>query len=383
VNNQIERLWRQHPEGTTSLVLDARDKPRMTSVLKRGDFLRPGDAVQAGVPAVLNRLSPKADGSRLTFARWLVDRKSPTTARAFVNRVWQAYFGTGLVATPEDFGTQGEAPSHPELLDWLACEFMDHGWSVKHLHRLIVSSKTYRQSSRLSDFAAAQKGRDPQALIDLDPFNRLLARGPRVRVEGEVVRDIQLSVSGLLNPKIGGRAVMPPAPEYLFDRPVSYAPFPWKAEEGNGKYRRAIYVFRRRSTPYPFLGTFDVPNGDTSCVRRVRSNTPLQALMTLNETVSMDAARALADRMLREGGATDERRIAYGFRMCTSRIPAPKELNILLGLLTREYDYAGQHADESKALFEGGAQPPYLAMSTAYTVVARALLNLDETITKE
>jgi hypothetical protein len=327
-------------------------------VLKRGDFLQPGNRVHAGVPAALNPLPEGADESRLTFAKWLVDRKSPTTARAFVNRVWQAYFGTGLTATSEDLGTQGEPPTHPELLDWLACEFMDGGWSVKALQRLIVTSETYRQESKVT----------PESLAR-DPFNRLLARGPRMRVEGEVVRDIQLATSGLLNPEVGGRAVMPPAPEYLFEKPASYAPFPWKIEAGAEKYRRAVYTFRRRSTPYPFLSTFDVPNGETSCVRRSKSNTPLQALMTLNETMSMEAATALADRMQKQGGESDDARLAYGFKVCTARTPNPHETEALRGLLQR------QQARLSTGESKDSAAP--------YTVVARVLLNLDETITKE
>jgi hypothetical protein len=357
VNDEIETAWKQHPEGTTTLVLDRREEPRMTSVLKRGDFLSPADKVAAGVPAVLNRLPKDADGSRLTFARWLVDRKSPTTARAFVNRVWQAYFGTGLTATPEDLGTQGEAPTHPELLDWLACEFMDRGWSVKELHRLIVTSATYQQDSKVSD-----------ELLARDPFNRLLARGARFRTEGEVVRDIQLAVSGLLNPAVGGRAVMPPAPAHLFEKPASYAPFPWKVEEDGNQFRRAVYVFRRRSTPYPFLSAFDVPSGETSCVRRTKSNTPMQALMTLNETMSMEAASALAERM-RKHGASDEARIAYGFKVCTSREPSAKESKALLDLLQRQS--ARKAADKNPD------------SADALAVVARVLLNLDETITKE
>jgi hypothetical protein len=354
-NDQIELAWKDHPEGTTTLVLDRREEPRMTHLLKRGDFLKPGDKVDAGVPAFLNPLPAGADGSRLTLARWLTDTRAPTTARAFVNRVWQSYFGTGLVATPEDFGTQGEAPSHPELLDWLASEFMQPAgkdapaWSIKHLQRLIVTSATYRQNSGVS----------PQ-LLERDPYNRLLARGPRFRVEGEIVRDIQLSVSGLLNPEMGGRSVMPPAPAYLFERPVSYAPFPWHVEESNEKYRRSIYVFRRRSTPYPFLSTFDVPTGETSCVRRVKSNTPLQALMTLNETLSMEAARALGDRMLKEGGPTPESRVEYGFKLCTARAPTDTERRILADMLRR-----------------------HQADGAACAMVARVLLNLDETISKE
>ncbi|MBB5036263.1 PSD1 and planctomycete cytochrome C domain-containing protein [Prosthecobacter dejongeii] len=355
VNDEIETLWKQHPEGTTTLVLDGRDEPRMTNLLKRGDFLKPGEQVTAGVPAMLNNPLPQdADGSRLTFARWMVSRQSPTTARAWVNRVWQAYFGIGLVDTPEDFGLQGSLPSHPELLDWLAAEFMDKGWSNKDLHRLILTSATYRQESKVTP-----------ALLEKDPYNRLLARGPRFRVEGEVVRDIQLAVSGLLNPQLGGRSVMPPAPEYLFEKPVSYAPFPWKIEGDNQKYRRSVYVFRRRSTPFPFLGTFDVPNGETACVKRARSNTPLQALMTLNETLSMEAAQHLAQRMEKAGAGDDAKAISHGFTLCTSRPPTVKEAALLTDLLKRQRQIKA--ADEA---------PPMV-------VVARVLLNLDETITKE
>jgi hypothetical protein len=354
INDEIEALWKQHPEGTTTLTLDPREQPRMTSILKRGDFTKPGDKVQAGVPAFLNPLPSKADDSRLTFAKWITDRKSPTTARAFVNRVWQSYFGVGLVNTPEDLGTQGEAPSNQALLDWLACEFMDRGWSVKELHRLIVTSQTYQQSSVMN-----------AELIEKDPYNRLLARGPRFRVEGEVVRDLQLAISGLLDSTVGGRPVMPPAPDYLFQKPASYAPFPWHVESDSQQYRRAVYVFRRRSTPYPFLATFDVPNGESGCVRRSRSNTPLQALMTLNETTSMEAAAALAARMKKEGGADDAKRIAYGFKLCTAREPKASEVQVLTEMLQRQQ----QQSTPDRA--------------DAYTVVARVLLNLDETITKE
>ncbi|MEZ5385495.1 MAG: PSD1 and planctomycete cytochrome C domain-containing protein [Prosthecobacter sp.] len=352
VNDEIEATWRRHPQGATTLVLDAREKPRMTTILKRGDFTRPGDKVTAGVPAVLNPLPKNTDGSRLTFAKWLASRESPTTARAYVNRVWQAVFGTGLVETAEDFGTQGAPPSHPELLDWLAVDFMEHKWSTKHLVKLIVTSETYQQSS----------GVTPQ-LLERDPYNRLLARGPRFRVEGEVVRDIQLAASGLLNHAIGGRPVMPPAPAHLFEKPASYAPFPWHVDEDANQFRRSVYVFRRRSTPYPFLSTFDVPNGEASCIRRSRSNTPMQALMTLNETMSMEAAKALGQRMWKEGGTTDAARIAHGFKLCTGRSPTPKESGVLLDMLQRHHAKTGE--------------------IDSRTLVARVLLNLDETITKE
>ena len=232
------------------------------------------------MPSFLNPLPPGAPATRLTFARWLVDRNSPTTARSLVNRVWQAYFGTGLAATSEDLGLQCDPPSHPELLDWLAVEFMENGWSLKHLHRLIVTSAVYRQSSRPT----------PE-LLAADPYNRLLARGPRSRVDAELVRDIALAASGVLDPKIGGPSVCPPAPAFLFQPPTSYGPKVWNEAAGPERYRRALYTFRYRSVPYPMLQAFDAPNGDFACVRRTRSNTPLQALTTLNEPIYLECAR--------------------------------------------------------------------------------------------
>ncbi len=377
-NDRVEGLWRQHPEGTTQLVLNARTDRRETHLLTRGDWLKPAQEVTPGVPAILNPLPADAPPTRLSLARWLVDPKAPTTARVFVNRVWQHYFGIGLVATPEDFGLQGEAPSHPELLDWLACEFMEHGWSIKHLQRLIVSSATYQQSSRI----------EPD-LYERDPYNRLLARGPRFRVEGEVVRDIQLAASGLLNPAVGGRSVMPPAPAFLFQPPVSYAPFPWVEEKGSERYRRAVYSYRRRSTPYPLLSTFDTPEGNVSCPRRNRSNTPLQALMTLNETVAIEAAQALARRALEDGGGTDADRTDFLFRRCLSRLPNSAERAEIVQLLDAQITrFASGERDpwlvatnaSKPTPLPPGATPAQLA---AYTLAARVLLNLDETITKE
>jgi hypothetical protein len=363
-NAAIETLWAKHPDGVTQFTMTPRDEPRMTQLLKRGDWLKPGDAVKTGTPKVLHALPAGADSSRLTLARWLVDRKSPTTARAFVNRIWQTYFGTGLVATSEDFGVQADAPSHPELLDWLAVEFMDRGWSIKALHRLIVSSATYRQSSQISP-----------ALLATDPYNRLLARGSRLRVEGEVVRDLQLAAAGLLTRRIGGRAVMPPAPEFLFQPPASYAPFPWLEEKGDDRYRRSVYTWRRRTTPYPFLQVFDTPEGNTSCVRRVRSNTPLQALTTLNETLSLEAAQALAERI--QGASTDAERVALGFRRVTSRPPTAEESADLVAFLTRTRERLASGALDAKAL------SPKAPDTAAYTALARVLLNLDEAFTRE
>jgi hypothetical protein len=396
-NDKIEALWKQWPEGAPTLTLVARknkgaaDQTRATYILNRGDWLKPVREVETGVPAFLNPLPPGADSSRLTFARWLVDPKAPTTARVFVNRLWQACFGIGLLETPEDFGMRAPEPSHPGLLDWLAVEFMKPSvtapgekfsaqpWDIKHVLRLIVTSATYRQSSRVTS-----------ELYERDPYNRLLARGPRFRVDAEIVRDITLDASGLLNEAFGGPGVMPPAPTFLFQPPASYGPKVWNEDTGPNRYRRAIYTFRFRSVPYPMLQTFDAPNGDFSCVRRQRSNTPLQALVSLNEPIFMECAQALAMRSLTDGGATDKERITYAFRRCVGRAPNPDELGELLGLLQKETKHIGDGWVDTPVLATGknepikdlpkGATPTQLA---AYTVVSRALLNLDETITKE
>ena len=432
-NQQIAELWKQHPEGSSQLVLDERTERRETHLLKRGDFLKPDQTVTPGVPSFLNPLPSSVNGApanRLSFAKWLVDRRAPTTARSQVNRIWQGYFGTGIVATSEDLGRQSETPSHPELLDWLAVEFMEplmqrdgatgrlstgeshggdtatrrmgdtanekHGiesrtqnpepgtrnslpWSLKHIHRLIVNSATYRQASKVTPAGYAK-----------DPYNRLLARGPRFRVEGEIVRDIALVASGLLNEKTGGPSVFPPSPEFLYLPPTSYGPKIWNEAKGDERYRRALYTFRYRSVPYPMLQTFDAPNGDLACVRRAHSNTPLQALTTLNEPLFMEAARALALKTINEGGPTDAQRLNYAFRRVLSRRPTPRESAELLGLLNRQKQrfVAGElnpwnlaTNDPDKALLlPKGATMDQLA---AWTALSRVLLNLDEAITKE
>ncbi len=378
-NDRIDALRKPHPEGSTQLVMVERENRRKTSLLARGDFLKPVKPVDPGVPAFLNPLPPGAPTTRLTFARWLVERNSPTTARSIVNRVWQSYFGTGIVATSEDLGTQADLPSHPELLDWLAVEFMEGGWRLKHLHRLIANSAVYRQWSRAT----------PE-LLARDPYNRLLARGPRFRVDAEIVRDIALLASGLLDPKIGGPSVCPPAPGFLFQPPASYGPKVWNEATGPDRYRRALYTFRYRSVPYPMLQAFDAPNGDFACVRRTRSNTPLQALTTLNEPIFMECARALAVRTVQEGGTCDRDRLTYAFRRCLARAPSEEESATLLALLHQETRRFEQPAAAPWALAADdprkppelpvGMGPPQLA---AWTAVARVLLNLDETIAKE
>ncbi len=378
-NAKIEALWKQHPAGSSQMTLMARAKTRPTFLLQRGDFLKPSRQVQPGVPAAFHALPPGAEGNRLGLAKWLVDRNNVTTARAIVNRVWQAYFGTGLVSTSEDLGVQSEPPTHPELLDWLSVEFMEGGWSLKRLHRLIVDSATYRQSSRVT-----------AELLKKDPENRLLARGARVRVEGEVVRDIALAASGLLNPKLGGPPAHPPAPDFLFSPPASYGPKTWVEDRGADRYRRALYTFRFRSVPYPVLTSFDTPNGDASCVRRPRSNTPLQALATLNETLFVECARALGRKALAEGGASDAERLVFAFRRCTGRKPSERERGVLTAFLNRQAErFAAPGARPWDLAADDPAHPPKLpagvtpARAAAWTAVARLLLNLDETITKE
>ncbi len=378
-NERIAALWKQHPDSSTQMVLQRMDDPRDTFLLKRGDIMKPDRKVQPGVPAVLNPLPRNADGSRLTLARWLVDPKSPTAARSIVNRVWQTYFGIGIVETSEDLGVQSPAPSHPELLDWLSVTFMDEEWSLKKLHQLIVTSATYRQSSKVTPEQYA-----------LDPNNRLLARGARFRVEAELVRDIALTASGLLNHKVGGPSVYPPIPEFLILPPASYGEKVWDEEKGDNRYRRSLYTFRYRSVPYPILQAFDAPNGDFSCVRRGRSNTPLQALMTLNDPISMEAAQALARRVLRDGGSTEISRLEYAFRCCVSRKPTKEELKELEALLDNQV--ARFNDKDAKPLELAASDEIKLpaapkdisdARLAAWTAVSRVLLNLDETITKE
>ncbi len=379
-NAEMESLWKQHPRGYSQLVLLERAKVRPTYFLTRGDFLKPEDVVQPGVAALLNSGSGLRPRNRLDVARWIARRDSPTTARAIVNRIWQEYFGVGIVRTAEDLGTQGEYPMHPELLDWLAVELMDNNWSLKHIHRLIVNSSTYQQSSKVS----------PQ-LYEKDPENRLLARGPRVRVSGEIVRDIFLAASGLLNDKVGGPGVYPPSPKFLYEPPASYGPKTWNLEQGNDRYRRALYTFRFRSVPYPALLNFDAPRGDTACVRRSRSNTPLQALTTLNEDLFMDCSRALGLVAVQTRDLSVEDRIRSMFRRCVTREATPAEVARLATFLNEQEEQFSSRTDEELRQFAciDPSKPPELpagmAMTrlAAFVATARVILNLDEVIVKE
>ncbi|MEO7179370.1 MAG: DUF1553 domain-containing protein [Gemmatimonadaceae bacterium] len=368
---------------------------RTTQVFVRGNWLVRGDTVRPGVPGSMPPLKAGAQPDRLALARWLVSRENPLSARVMVNRLWNQLFGIGLVETAEDFGTMGSPPSHPELLDWMAVRFMDdHKWSIKALLKEIVLSSTYRQSSRVA----------PE-LRERDPYNRLLARGPRVRLSAEQVRDEALEASGLLSRKMYGPSVMPPQPPGLWSSPYSSAA--WVTAEGEDRYRRAIYTYWKRTVPYPSLVSFDAPTRDVVVSRRIRTNTPLQALVTLNDPVYVEAAQALARRMLRGAGAADER-VRIGFRLALGREPDRSTLTRLLGL----YQTATRHYRSRPTLLDGAVEPymPYdtaggyaavpphglAGTASAYartpadrldlaalTTVAGAILNLDEFLTKE
>jgi len=339
-------------------------------VRERGNFASKGEKVYAGTPAALPPLPESAPANRLGLAKWLVDESNPLTARVAVNRAWEQFFGRGIVETSEDFGVQGAPPSHPELLDWLAVEFVKQGWSMKKLHRLIVTSATYRQDSTIS-----------AALQERDPYNRLLARGPRFRVEAEMVRDISLTASGLLSRKMGGPSVMPPQPDGIWRNP--YSSEKWATAKGEDRYRRGLYTFLRRTSPYPAMMTFDATSRETCTIRRIRTNTPLQSLTLLNDDAAMEMARALAKRMALEIDGETRARIEYGFRLCATRRPTPAELDRLTALYNQQL--ANYKADPQTAaqLLKGEARELPAPEMAAWTIVANVLLNLDETLTKQ
>ena len=352
-------------------------QPRVTKRHVRGGYLSPAEEVPPGTPGALHPFPKDAPANRLGFARWIVDRENPLTARVIVNRVWEQYFGKGIVETVEEFGKQGEPPSHPELLDWLAVQFMDgcgsgKPWSIKALHRLIVTSATYRQSSAVTP-----------GLRERDPFNRLLARGPRVRLEAEMIRDQALAVSGLLSKKIGGPSVMPPQPDGLWQ--MVYSGDQWKTSPGEDKYRRGLYTFWRRSMPHPMMTTFDAPSREFCVLRRNRSDTPLQALNTLNDPAFIEAAQALARKIAAAPG-DGKSRATFAFRTVLARMPKPEEIARLAKLFDSELSrYLNDRAAAEKMATSELGKPAgsaNLAELAAWTVVANVLLNLDETITK-
>ncbi len=367
---ELDALIRSEPQYPTTLVMQERagENSRPTFVHHRGEFLQPQQRVEPGVPAFLPDLPAGAPRNRLTLARWLVARGNPLVARVTVNRQWAALFGTGLVRTTGDFGSQGEPPTHPELLDWLAVRFMDDGWSMKKLHRLIVTSATYRQAARVT----------PQ-LLQQDPENRLLARGPRLRLEAELIRDNVLRASGLLSDKMYGPSVFPPQLPTITTE-GAYGPMTWTVSQGEDRYRRSLYTFSKRTAPFASYLTFDAPSGETCCARRDVSNTPLQALTLLNSELFLEPAQAAGRRL-----AADSRpipaRLADLFRRAVVRPPTPHEIEALTKFY--EQQLARIKAGKLAAKPLAGEGPGDLAARAAWTLTARAVFNLDEMITKE
>ena len=374
-NTKLTKLEKGTAKPVTTLVMQELKEPRATHVFIKGDFTRPAEAVQPGVPAALHPMPSNAAPSRLDLARWVIDPANPLTARVIVNRIWQQYFGRGLVETENDFGLQGAKPTHPDLLDWLACELIEpnetgrsapagslrtanptNGWSLKHIHRLIVTSSAYRQSSRAR----------PE-LTTIDPNNKLLARQSRLRLDAELVRDAALSASGLLSRKIGGPPVYPPQPDGVMT--LGQVKRAWTPSSGDDRYRRALYTHFWRATPHPALSVFDAPDGFSACTRRLRSNTPLQALTLLNDQQFYEFAEALATRLLQAPAKNDSQRIEQAFRLCLSRAPKPSETQRLQQLLAQQLEH--EAGDENTRRTE------------AWKTIARVMLNLDETISRE
>lgn len=352
----------------------AADERRTTHVHIRGNFLEHGPSVSAGTPAFLHEFPDQAPRDRLGLAEWLVDSRNPLTARVQVNRVWQQLFGVGLVETSDDFGIQGAWPSHPQLLDWLALEYEARGWSLKELLRLVVTSSTYRQAARVT----------PE-LFEYDPYNRMLARGPRFRLEAEMIRDQALAIGGLLDASMYGPPVYPPQPAGVWE--VVYSGEEWPTSDGAARYRRALYTFWRRTSPYPSMTTFDAPSREFCISRRIRTNTPLQALVTLNDPVYVEAAQALARRAMVEAADDKPDSIARrAFRLALTRPPRPDELARLIALYETEREHFTLNLEEARAAATDpiGELPASLdpVDAAAWSIVASVILNLDETLTK-
>ncbi|HZK80412.1 MAG TPA: DUF1549 and DUF1553 domain-containing protein [Humisphaera sp.] len=382
---QIDRLKASMKKipGVTTLVLA--EKPgagRATTDMRiRGSYLQHSDTVQCNTPASLPPLPVGEKVDRLALARWLVSDTNPLVARVTVNRYWETLFGRGIVETTEDFGTQGERPTHPELLDWLACEFMHptavagqnfQPWSMKAIHRTMVLSATYRQSSRVS----------PE-LEERDPYNRLFARGPRFRLEAEAIRDNSLAIAGLLSEKMFGPSVMPYQPEGVWD--VPYSGDRWVQSPGEDRYRRGVYTFWRRSAPYPTFMSFDAPSREGCTIRRVRTDTPMQALSVMNDPAFVETCKALARRMLTEVSTSDPKsKAVWGFRLCVARQPRPAEVEQLVALYSRSLDDYRKDATSAAEMSKGVNAPAGVdnAEAAAWAVVANVLMNLDETVTK-
>ena len=368
---QLAALKKARPRATTALIMMQRRSPRMTHRFIQGNFTRPAEAVNPGVPKVLHPFPNAEKANRLNFARWIVSRENPLLARVTVNRMWQHYFGKGIVETENDFGTQSTPPSHPQLLDWLATEFMSKDWSRKAIHKLIVTSATYRQDSR-----------HREDLAQADPYNKWLGRQNRLRLDAEILRDNALAASGLLSIKMGGPGVFPPQPPGCMN--LGQHRRSWKASTGEDRYRRAVYTYRWRATPHPALKVFDAPDAFASCTRRIRSNTPLQALTLLNDPAFFEIAQGLAKRLISEGGNNDVDRITMGIRLCLARDPDAREVSILKSFLNKQRATYTQANAEAQSLLGGQTLDGVTATEqAAWIMLARVLLNLDETITRE
>jgi hypothetical protein len=357
--------------AASTLIIQEQPKPRLTHILIRGNHKKPGDRVSPAVPTKLHPLKSGLPANRLGLAKWVVDPDNPLVGRVLMNRLWGRYFGKGFVDTGEDFGVQGELPTHPDLLDWLAVELITQKWSLKAMHRMIVTSATYRQSSKVT--------RD---LVERDPFNRLFARGPRFRLNAEMIRDNALAISGLLERKLGGPSVFPFQPDGVWFNP--YSADRWVMSTGGDQYRRGLYTFWRRTAPYAAFMAFDAPSREVTCERRPRTNTPLQALATLNDRAFIQPAAALARRMM-TGAQGDRERAILGFRLCLARMPREPELNLILKLHRTNLEKYRKDVTAAKELATSGLDLPKdldIAELAAWTVVANVLLNLDETITK-
>ncbi len=364
----------------TAMVMGELGTMRETHMLNRGQYDQPGEAVSAATPSALPPLPAGESPNRLGLARWLVSGRQPLTARVIVNRYWQMYFGQGLVKSAENLGSQGDLPTNPELLDWLAVEFVRSGWNVKHLQELIVTSATYRQSSAA-----------PRDQVVADPENRLLARGPRVRLGAEFIRDMALSVSGLLSPRIGGESVLPYQPSGLWEELMSredndaFTAQKYAQDHGEKLYRRTMYTFVKRTAVHPSLATFDAPDRQVCTVRRPRTNTPLQALALMNDPTYVEASRVLGERLL-AGSKDDVQRVEAAFRLVLSRSPRQQEVVVIQRLLDEQRAHFSAAPEAAEKLLRVGERPVAVGLVpselAAWTVVASTLLNLDETITK-
>lgn len=378
-NEQIARLEAEYPEAKTSVLHTMDTEPdfkRVTKLLEKGEWNKPTHEVDRITPAILNPLDTE-NPTRLDLAKWATCEDAPLTARVQVNRIWQALFGEGLVTTPEDFGTRAPIPEYQNILDWLAVDFLETGWSQKRLIKNIVRSKTYQQSSRVR--------RD---LLERDPRNRFLARGPRFRADAEVIRDITLASSGLLYSKIGGPSIYPPIPETVINDNY-FIPEYWKETTDENRYRRSLYIFRKRAMPDPALGSFDAPNADISCVRRARTNSPLSALTSLNEPIFVESAKALALRILKEAGKDDSSRVNYGYLLTTGRPARDSEIGEITRLVREQGERLAEGwLDTQEIAFIDPENPPELPegitprVLASWAIASRVLLNLDETLTK-